>query len=241
MEAADDDESSPTNPKRLHSANIRIPFSFVTVDPGDQSKRKGNALVRAHVSRVSWTKARRSEHKLERAHHRHLVPKEKASKWRVRDTSRTDPANASSHFLERLPDEGAITICLPTTNLGTGSFDPFETYPSSLPSEVVNPLIDQGQYERSMMNLSGFVWSLTGWSFFSSLPFRTENISRQWRWDFRCEPPYGALHVRPCFVSRPSSQPDHETKSLQCKARTWRSSCIVTMPFGSPPWYPHEI
>jgi hypothetical protein len=160
MEEADDDEGSPANPKRPHSPNTRIPFSFVTVDPGNQSKRKGNALVRAHVSRVSWTKVRRSEHKVERAHHRQLVPKEKASRCRTRNTS--------SHFVKILPDEGAITISLPATNLSPRSFDPFETYPSNLPSEVVSPLIEQGQYERGLIRHLEPPWicAVTDWLFF---------------------------------------------------------------------------
>jgi len=147
MEKAGKDEGPSTSVKEQPSISIRIPLSFVAVDPGDRSKQKANTLIRAHASRAAWTDARRSSYKVKRTHHRQLVPKDKVLKWRP--GYKTDQSSGSSQLLKRVPDEDAIAISLPAINLNTRSFDPFETYPSSLPSEVVSPLIDQGQYARS--------------------------------------------------------------------------------------------
>lgn len=131
-----------------------------------QAKQATKALIRAHASRFSWAR-------LERPSYKSRVQPSVYSPWRRKpqepdagssrnrlisefidgnyqevDVAQRDDLDSWHGVSLEVTDENTLTprggVTRPLASVGIGHIDPFESYPSSLPRDVVSPLLDQG-------------------------------------------------------------------------------------------------
>ena len=140
---------------------------FVEGKPStNQTKQETRALIRAHASRYSWARLERPSYKARIKSSKHPPRRRNPPEPHVTPSkNRPIPGFVEGHYQEedcaqeddlstwrgvqlQLPEETILGpqrgVANPLTSVGIGDIDPFESYPSDLPRDVVNPLLDQG-------------------------------------------------------------------------------------------------
>ncbi len=148
-------------------------LQFVTARPDTkQGIREARAAIRAHASKASWAKIRKQGRQpkqetntlIESNQPTRLDEQRRASYaddqastglvFYSNDRPRNDSSSgrASASYQQFLPSPAirqnifeSIGIPSPLRTVGAGDFDPFTSYPSRLPKEVVAPIISQGK------------------------------------------------------------------------------------------------
>jgi hypothetical protein len=149
------------------TAAVSKKFQFVTAIPSSDAERSQNkVLVRSNASNYHWRRVKKDADILSLrpvAKRRSSAPIHtvKSSKRALAPALRQNPDAAARsetatpkseeeqvELVNRSPaSEGDLLSFSPTsfsTWVVSGHHDPFETYPSDLPSDVVSPVLDQG-------------------------------------------------------------------------------------------------
>ena len=140
---------------------------FVEGKPStNQTKQETRALIRAHASRYSWARLERLSYKARVKPSTHQPRRRKPPEPDVGSSkNKPVPRFIEGHYQEedfaegddlstwrgvqlQLPEETILGpqrgVANPLAAVGIGYIDPFESYPSDLPRDVVSPLLDQG-------------------------------------------------------------------------------------------------